>query len=254
MGTFAENLRTSRKTRRLSQTALAEHVHVSQHAVSTWELGLAKPSADTLQALAEFFGVTIDDLVGRTGDSSTEPAAPITPQPAFGTAQSSRRFTDRLRMAREAKNLTQGDVARAVGVARNLVSRWEIGDRKPQGDALVKLADLFGVTTDYLLGRCDTPATNLSPPVAASAGEEPDRLARAAEELSAALKMREENERLRIETVDAVRAQADRLAQENLRMLMMHLIDAPRDSGQRGGDEEPEAGAAQTESNRVEGA
>lgn len=253
MGTFAENLRTSRKARRLSQTALAEHVHVSQHAVSTWELGLAKPSADTLQALAEFFGVTIDDLVGRTGDS-TEPAARITPRPALGTAQSSRRCTDRLRMAREAKNLTQADVARAIGVARNLVSRWEIGDRKPQGDALVKLADLFGVTTDYLLGRSDTPATNLSPPVAPSAGEEPNRLVRAAEELSAALKMREENERLRIETVDAIRAQADRLAQENLRMLMMHLIDAPRDSGQRGGDEEPEAGAAQTESNRVEGA
>jgi hypothetical protein len=60
---------------------------------------------------------------------------------------------------------------------------------------------------------------------------------RVAEELSAALKMREENERLRMEQVDAVRAEAERLAQENLRMLMAQLLNAPRDRSQPGGGE-----------------
>jgi len=42
-----------------------------------------------------------------------------------------------------------------MGVSRQAVSRWERDETMPDPDKIVVLADLFGVTTDYLLGRSD---------------------------------------------------------------------------------------------------
>ena len=47
---------------------------------------------------------------------------------------------------------TQQQLADSVGVSRELVKAWEKGSRKTQTDDLIKLAEHFDVTTDYLLG------------------------------------------------------------------------------------------------------
>ncbi len=60
-------------------------------------------------------------------------------------------FSVRLRQLRADKRLTQGQVAERVGVTRSLISSYETDIRLPSYDILVKLAALFGVTTDYLL-------------------------------------------------------------------------------------------------------
>ena len=51
------------------------------------------------------------------------------------------------------KGLTQAEVASAVGVSSVVYSRYETGSRQPSIDMLVQMADIFGVTVDYLLGR-----------------------------------------------------------------------------------------------------
>lgn len=58
-----------------------------------------------------------------------------------------------LRSAREAKGYTQEDVAAALGVSRVAVTLWESGVNQPSARYLVPLADLLGVSVDYLLGR-----------------------------------------------------------------------------------------------------
>ncbi len=63
----------------------------------------------------------------------------------------------RLKEARKAKGLTQQDVANYVGISQNNYSYWENGKVKIDNDSIKKLADLFDVSVDYLLGR-DTPA------------------------------------------------------------------------------------------------
>jgi transcriptional regulator with XRE-family HTH domain len=60
-------------------------------------------------------------------------------------------FSVRLRQLRTDKHLTQWQVAERVGVTRSLISSYENDIRLPSFDILVKLAALFGVTTDYLL-------------------------------------------------------------------------------------------------------
>lgn len=49
----------------MTQQALADAVHVTKGAVSQWENGLRVPDVSTLLALADVFGVSLDNLVGR---------------------------------------------------------------------------------------------------------------------------------------------------------------------------------------------
>lgn len=62
-------------------------------------------------------------------------------------------FKERLRTAREARELSQGELATRAGLQASAVSHFETGTRKPSFDNLKRLADALRVTTDYLLGR-----------------------------------------------------------------------------------------------------
>ena len=56
----------------------------------------------------------------------------------------------RLRMAR---GLNQVEFARVMGVSKQCVSNWENDNVMPSIEMLIKIADFFNVTTDYILGR-----------------------------------------------------------------------------------------------------
>ena len=60
------------------------------------------------------------------------------------------------------KGLTQSEVASALGVSSVVYSRYENGKRQPSIDTLIQMADIFGVTVDYLLGRQDIEDSTLS--------------------------------------------------------------------------------------------
>lgn len=64
-------------------------------------------------------------------------------------------FADRLKDLRKEKGLSQAQLARAVGVSYGVVCYWETDRSEPTAPNIVKLADYFGVTADYLLGRVD---------------------------------------------------------------------------------------------------
>ena len=59
---LSERLLQLRREREVSQIELAETLNVSRQAVSRWETGQSTPSAEKLQFLAEFYGVTLDEL------------------------------------------------------------------------------------------------------------------------------------------------------------------------------------------------
>lgn len=64
-------------------------------------------------------------------------------------------FSQRLRQLRIDKHLTQAQVAKRVGVTPSMVSSYETDIRLPSYEVMIRLADLFGVTVDYLLCRQD---------------------------------------------------------------------------------------------------
>ena len=59
---------------------------------------------------------------------------------------------DRLKELRANANLTQEDLANQIFVSRTLVSKWESGDRYPSKDNLARLAVLFQIPQDELIG------------------------------------------------------------------------------------------------------
>ena len=59
---------------------------------------------------------------------------------------------ENLRVARKHRNMTQLQVANHLGISRSAYSHYETGFRDPDTDNLIRLADLFGVSVEFLLG------------------------------------------------------------------------------------------------------
>lgn len=60
---------------------------------------------------------------------------------------------ERIKYLREKKGLTQKDVATKLGLEPAAISKYELDMREPNIEAIKKLATLFNVSIDYLLGR-----------------------------------------------------------------------------------------------------
>lgn len=61
-------------------------------------------------------------------------------------------FGGRLRQLRTDAGMTQTELARRLNITKSVVSYYELQERTPSPDVLIQLADIFHVTTDYLLG------------------------------------------------------------------------------------------------------
>ncbi|EAF9608482.1 helix-turn-helix transcriptional regulator [Listeria monocytogenes] len=77
-------------------------------------------------------------------------------------------FGDRLKQLRKNNNKTQEDISKILGVSRGAYSHIENGRNEPDMETIVKLASIFGVSTDYLLGinnnsLVDTIAAHIDP-------------------------------------------------------------------------------------------
>lgn len=70
---FQEQLYLLRKKQGLSQEELANIIGVSRQAVQKWESGAARPDLDNLMALAQYLGISLDELVGNGQTSSAVP-------------------------------------------------------------------------------------------------------------------------------------------------------------------------------------
>ena len=63
----------------------------------------------------------------------------------------------RLRDLREDNDLTQAKLAKKLGMSQTGYSKYETGENDIPTQILIKLADLYGTSIDYLLGRTDNP-------------------------------------------------------------------------------------------------
>ena len=66
-----------------------------------------------------------------------------------------------LRKLRKERGLTQIGLQMKTGIEQALLSKYETGERIPTTDALIILADFYGVSIDYILCRTEKPEINL---------------------------------------------------------------------------------------------
>ena len=63
----------------------------------------------------------------------------------------------RLKELRSQSNMQQKDVCASLNIPQNTYSQYENGKREPDSETLSRIADFFGVSVDYILGRTDDP-------------------------------------------------------------------------------------------------
>lgn len=66
----------------------------------------------------------------------------------------------RLKELRKKRHISQVFLAMELNMSQNSISRYETGDREAGYKELIAIADYFGVSVDYLLGRTDNPTVN----------------------------------------------------------------------------------------------
>lgn len=66
-------------------------------------------------------------------------------------------LSDALKRCRKLKKVTQKHAADAAGVSESMYQFYEYGRNEPTASVLIALADFFGVSLDYLVGRSDDP-------------------------------------------------------------------------------------------------
>lgn len=130
---FGNRLRDLRVSEGITQLQMAVILDTSKSNISKYEAGTVEPGMEKINEIARFFKVTTDYLFGMETGGNTM-------------------IGKRINELRKELELSQEELAKKIGVSRSALSLYEIDRREPDLETVKKIASLFGVTTDYLLG------------------------------------------------------------------------------------------------------
>lgn len=116
----------------MTQEELGMLLNVQNAAVSKYESGNVPLTGETLLKLSKIFNVSTDYLLGAEEGNTM--------------------IGGKIAELRKEQGLNQKELAKKIGVSRSALSLYEIDRREPDLETVKKIASLFGVTTDYLLG------------------------------------------------------------------------------------------------------
>ncbi|MDE6472584.1 MAG: helix-turn-helix domain-containing protein [Clostridia bacterium] len=145
---FTSNIKLLRKEFNVSQPQLAKETGLKKSAIGHWELGNRTPNAMAIIVLSRYFQVTVDYLLNLSEDNAI-----IHRSDDLNVDLTT--FSKRLKELRLERNKSQKDLALETNISQPSINFWERGKCLPNANAIITLANYFGVTTDYLLGESD---------------------------------------------------------------------------------------------------
>ena len=165
---FADTSKYLRAEANLTQIELAKKLGISKACISMIEIGKNEPTAKTLIAYADFFGCSIDYLVGREDDfgviKSEKTELPgntgkthhtVNSELFAQNANEEETISKRIKALRLEKELTQKEIAKNIDSTVKNVWAYENNLAIPPIDVLSRYADFFSCSIDYLVGRED---------------------------------------------------------------------------------------------------
>ena len=145
---FGDRLHALRKEQKLILEKFAEPLGVTKQAVGRWEKGERQPSLALLSKIAESYKISTDYLLGLLDRREQM-------QQGEGQMFSPELLSERIKLLRKQQGLTLEQFGVEIGVTKQTTSRWETGLRQPSLEMLARIAEFYGVSTDYLLGLSD---------------------------------------------------------------------------------------------------
>lgn len=121
----------------------AQRIDVSAPVVGQWIRQEIFPTAASAVKVADYLDCSLDYLFGRSS------------QREFIRAASPVSFKTRLKDILCAQSISRYKIARACGIEPSLMSKWLLNGCMPKIESLLKLADYFNCSLDYLVGRSD---------------------------------------------------------------------------------------------------
>ncbi len=129
------NLSFLRKKWGLTQGEMAEVIGLTQSAVGLYESGDREPPLKNLIKIAEYFSVSIDDLLLKD----------LRPQGSM--------LARNLKYLRNREHFSQGDMARLLKISKANMGKYESGAAELSNQGLINVSEFFGITVDDLLKK-----------------------------------------------------------------------------------------------------
>lgn len=136
------HIRDIREDSDKKQKDLAAYLGISESAYGRYETGQIHIPVKSVIALADYYGVSVDFLLGETRKQTRHPRS----SPDRG---------NRLREMRKRHNWNQTQIAEKINMSQMGYSKYETGRIMLNTNLIVKLSRIYSVSIDYLLGLTD---------------------------------------------------------------------------------------------------
>lgn len=137
---FTETLKEVLEDAGMNIPQLALAMGCDKAAIRRWTYKMYWPDPESVIKIADIFNVSADYLFGRT-DSK-----------AYKKEQARNSFYERYAKLKEERGCTDYKVAKECGIRDSAICKWKTIKKFPTTESLIKLADFFGCSLDYLLG------------------------------------------------------------------------------------------------------
>ncbi|WP_308779768.1 helix-turn-helix domain-containing protein [uncultured Clostridium sp.] len=136
---LGDKIKELRIKKGLTQQKLADATGISRSAIAMVEKNKQGLGKENLITMSNFFGVTVDYLL--SDDVKVD------------VNSIHNKLGDKIKKLRKERNLTQVQLAKAIGIAQSTIGMIESNKRPAGRETLIKLAEFFNVTVDYLLSE-----------------------------------------------------------------------------------------------------
>ena len=164
---WGEPIKILREKKGLTPKMVAAALGVLERSYAYYERGEHQPKFPVLIMLADYYGVSVDTVLGR-GLESPRPVLPL-----LSSIDPAKPFHEILQDCMDKRSVKPKRMISYLGINAEVFSRYLSGKKKPDVWLLIRLGDFFGVSVDYLIGR--TPEKRFSDPRRSGDLKEKDR-------------------------------------------------------------------------------
>ncbi|MDE5601667.1 MAG: helix-turn-helix domain-containing protein [Clostridia bacterium] len=144
LSNFAERLNELIIEKDLTQSKLAESINVEPSTISRYLSKQNIPEIDILIRIADYFNCSVDFLIGRTEIVSSSKTYNECPQ-----------FSIQFKKLIKRLGVSRYELQKTTKISKSIMYYWETGINQPSIENLIKIADKYDYTLDFILGRVE---------------------------------------------------------------------------------------------------